>query len=166
MRLVICCLCVLVFSAIGCGDDNSSGKVESLSDKSDPTSDRRYSIRMRQYKIQGKTLYNKECAQCHQEDGSGFAQLYPPLKDSDYLQEDVQRAFCIIRNGLSEEIEVNGKTYRQAMPAHTRLTNLEIAEIMTYVYSEWGTEEQQKLYPVKEVSRILEDCQLPAVEKN
>ncbi|MGB3180059.1 MAG: cytochrome c [Cyclobacteriaceae bacterium] len=150
---------VLAILAVSCGNEKESGQVESLSDKKDPVEERRNSIRMQQYSIKGKTLYMQECAQCHQEDGTGFAQLYPPLKDSDYLQEDVERAFCIIRNGLSEEIEVNGKTYRQAMPAHDRLTDLEIAEIMTFVYSEWGMEEQQRLYPVKEVTDLLKKCQ-------
>lgn len=148
----------LLLSVWACSDSKESGQVESLSEENDPAQGRRNTIRMRQYKIQGKTLYNSECAQCHQEDGSGFAQLYPPLKGADYLQESPERTICLIQNGLKGEIEVNGKTYTQAMPAHDRLTDLEIAEIVTYVYSEWGTKEQQRLYPVKEVTRVLQNC--------
>ncbi|MFA0963086.1 cytochrome c [Roseivirga sp. BDSF3-8] len=151
-------IAIAVLIMTSCGDNRESGQVENLNGAEDPAEQRRTTIRMRQYKIQGKTLYNTECAQCHQEDGSGFAQLYPPLKDSDYLQESPGRTICLIKNGLSGEITVNGKTYSQAMPAHDLLTDLEIAEIMTYLYTEWGTPDQQRLYPVKEVTSVLQNC--------
>jgi cytochrome c551 len=63
---------------------------------------------------------------------------------------------CLIRNGKSGELVVNGKTYIQAMPGIPTLTDLEIAEISTYIYNTWS--HQRGLVDVKEVSAILSTC--------
>ena len=79
-----------------------------------------------QYAIEGKTLYENYCANCHQKDGKGLGKLIPPLFESDYMNED---------------IGVNGQVYNENMPANGQLTNMEIARIMTYIYNIWGNEE-------------------------
>lgn len=94
-----------------------------------------------QYAIEGKNLYEAYCANCHQKDGTGLGKLIPPLNPSDYMVEDVGRTARIIKYGQSGEIIVNGQVYNQAMPANPRLTNLEIARIMTYIYNIWGNKE-------------------------
>src|SRR5690606_41839566 len=43
-----------------------------------------------------------------------------------------------IRNGISGPITVNGIEFVQPMPGIPTLTDLEIAEIMTYIYNTWG----------------------------
>ncbi|WP_332367671.1 hypothetical protein [Spirosoma telluris] len=53
-------------------------------------------------------------------------------------------------------IVVNGKPYNRPMPAHPQLSDLEIAEVITYIYNEWGNE--AKLTDVKSVKPILEGC--------
>lgn len=70
-------------------------------------------------------------------DGSGLANAFPPLAESDYLNADVNRAIDIVLNGLSGEIVVNGKTYNSNMPAQV-LSDDEIANVLTYVYNQWG----------------------------
>lgn len=94
-----------------------------------------------QYAIEGKILYENYCANCHQNDGTGLGKLIPPLKGSDYLKEDIGRTVSIIKNGLKGEILVNGQVYNQPMPANSHLTNMEIAQITTYIYNIWGNEE-------------------------
>ncbi|WP_291778459.1 cytochrome c [Cecembia sp.] len=94
-----------------------------------------------QYAIEGKNLYEAYCANCHQKDGTGLGKLIPPLNPSDYMVEDIGRTARIIKYGQSGEIIVNGQVYNQAMPANPRLTNLEIARIMTYIYNIWGNKE-------------------------
>ncbi len=48
---------------------------------------------------------------------------------------------------------VNGKKYNQPMPANNQLTNLDIAEVVTYIYNEWNGE--TKITEVKEVEKVL-----------
>lgn len=46
-----------------------------------------------------------------------------------------------MRNGLEGEVLVNGQVYNQPMPGNTELTPLELAQISTYLYNIWGTNE-------------------------
>ncbi|MEL6537329.1 MAG: cytochrome c [Bacteroidota bacterium] len=112
--------------------------------------------RQRQYFIQGKSLYATYCQNCHQADGSGLAALYPPLKNSDYLPGHQAEVACGIKHGMMGPLTVNGTEYNQMMVGLGNLTNLEIAEIMTYVYTEFGGEEV--LIDVKTVDKYINDC--------
>lgn len=94
-----------------------------------------------QYAIEGKILYENLCANCHQKDGSGLGKLIPPLFESDYMLEDIGRTARIIKFGQEGEIIVNGQIYNQPMPANPRLTDMEIAQIITYLYNIWGNKE-------------------------
>jgi len=108
------------------------------------------------YFRQGELLYTKHCSNCHQADGSGLGRLYPPLKQSDYMNENFEQVLCLMRNGIRGELTVNGVQYNQAMPGVPTLTDLEIAEIATYIYNAWGNE--YGLIDVKEAERILNTC--------
>jgi cytochrome c551 len=120
--------------------------------------DGRTKIRMRQYMVQGKILYQMHCQNCHGEDGLGLGKLIPPLAKSDYLISDIARGMCIIKNGQEGKIQVNGIEYEQLMPPLNNITPLEIAEIITFVSNSWGNKTQ--LWDVKEAERVLSDCQL------
>lgn len=120
-----------------------------------PQLDRRTQIRLNQYKIEGAKIYVAHCVNCHQVDGKGLGSLYPPLAGSDYLLTDLPRAACVIKNGQSGEVTVNGITYNQAMPQF-KLTNLEIAEVLTFIGNSWGN--QAGLTPVKDVEKWLKAC--------
>ncbi|MBT3873121.1 MAG: cytochrome c, partial [Flavobacteriaceae bacterium] len=99
----------------------------------------------------GKSLYNKTCFACHQANGEGIPNAFPPLANSDYLNADVKRAISIIVNGKSGEIEVNGKTYNSVMTKQT-LTDTEVADVLTYVYNTWGNNKTNvKVSTVQEV---------------
>ena len=109
-------------------------------------------IKLEQYYIGGKVIYEQNCANCHQKDGKGLQNLYPPLAGSDFLQNKT-RVIQTIKNGLTGEIKVNGKIYNQPMPANSHLQNLDIAEVVTYIYYEWAKE--QKITTVEEVEKAL-----------
>lgn len=113
-------------------------------------------VKLEQYLVEGQQLYLQYCSACHQREGQGLAQLYPPLSNADYLDDNVEGVVCIVKNGLQGPIVVNGVEYNQAMPANPTLTPLEIAEIVTYVYNSWGRE--HGLVPVTEVEKILKTC--------
>jgi mono/diheme cytochrome c family protein len=111
-------------------------------------------IKHEQYVAEGFTLFQTHCANCHQRDGKGLENLYPALS-TDYLKDKAQ-VICWIKNGVHQPMTVNGKIYNRAMPANPDLKELEIAEIMTYVYATWGKETE--ITTVKTVQTALEKC--------
>jgi cytochrome c551 len=113
-------------------------------------------VKRKQYYIDGQVLYKTHCANCHQENGQGLAGLYPPIMGSDYLKKNKESILCSMRNGLQDTIVVNGKTYHQPMPANTQLQALDVAEIATYIYNEWGNE--KVITDVKSVQKVLNEC--------
>lgn len=118
--------------------------------------DERTRLRLRQYMSEGVQLYKQYCSNCHQMEGTGLAQLIPPLAGSDYLLTDMKRAACIIKNGQSGKITVNGVEYDGVMPP-LGLKDLEVAEILTYIANSWGN--KQGLVDVKEVEAYLKECE-------
>ena len=113
-------------------------------------------VKRKQYYIDSQVLYKTHCANCHQENGQGLAGLYPPIMGSDYLTKNKESVLCSMRNGLKDTIVVNGKSYHQPMPANTQLQALDVAEIATYIYNEWGNE--KVITDVKTVGKVLEGC--------
>jgi len=85
----------------------------------------------------GKAVYAKTCVACHQATGAGIPGAFPPLAKSDYLNADVNRAIKQVIKGSKGPITVNGKKYSTPMPAQP-LNDQEIADVLTYVYSNWG----------------------------
>ncbi len=134
--------------ACSSGSKEKSGELSAMSSRD--------KIRLRQYQVQGTQVYATYCISCHQKDGKGLASLYPPLAGSDYLMENLPRAACIIKNGQSKEIVVNGVTYNQMMPAHP-ITHLEIAEVLTFIGNTWGNE--AGLIGVKDVDKWVKACE-------
>lgn len=112
-------------------------------------------IKRQKYFTEGLRLYQTNCANCHQKDGAGLAALYPPLAGSDYLVNK-NTVICLIRNGQRGPIVVNGKAYNRVMPAQLQLSDLEVAELTTYLYNKWGKE--TTISGVKEVSKVLAGC--------
>ena len=85
----------------------------------------------------GKQLYTNTCFACHQANGEGIANAFPPLAKSDYLNADVNRAIDIVLHGKTGEITVNGVQYNSVMTKQT-LSDSEVADVLTYVYNSWG----------------------------
>lgn len=85
----------------------------------------------------GRRVYSQTCHACHQPDGNGVPGSFPPLAGSDFLNTSPQIAISIVLNGLTGEIVVNGEKYNAVMPA-LKLSDDDIANVLTYVYSQWG----------------------------
>ncbi|RUA34162.1 MAG: nitrite reductase, copper-containing [Bacteroidetes bacterium] len=85
----------------------------------------------------GKQIYMQTCFACHQAEGQGIPNAFPPLAKSDYLNADVNRAIGIVLNGKTGEITVNGQKYNSVM-TRQMLSSEEIANVLTYVYNSWG----------------------------
>lgn len=85
----------------------------------------------------GKELYGRTCFACHQSEGQGVPNAFPPLAKSNFLNENPDRAISAVLNGLSGEITVNGKKFNNVMTSQN-LTDEEVADVLTYVFSSWG----------------------------
>jgi len=114
-------------------------------------------IRYEQYFVEGQQLYNQHCSNCHQANGEGVGKLFPPIKSSDFMEKNFDQVICLMRNGISGEIVVNGMQYNQPMPGVSELTALEIAEIATYIYNSW--DHNRGYIDVKSVNKVLQACE-------
>ena len=78
---------------------------------------------------------------CHQAQGQGVANQYPPLAGSRWVIGEAEVTRRILLHGLQGPIEVLGKTYNGNMPAFARqLSDEQIAAVITYIRQAWGNE--------------------------
>lgn len=119
------------------------------------TGNRSEKLKFTQYFNKGEQLYATHCSNCHQKDGSGLGQLYPPIKNSDYMKNR-QDVVCLIKFGKKGPMIVNGQEFNQEMRGIPALSNLEIAEITTYIYNAWSTNEE--IIDVRDVSVMIDSC--------
>lgn len=105
---------------------------------------------------QGKNLYVTHCESCHMADGTGLGGNIPPLAQADYLEQQQDQLACIIRHGMEGAIEVNGKTYTEAMPGVETLSEFQIANIINYINHAWGND--YGFVKVEDIRAELENC--------
>jgi cytochrome c551 len=110
----------------------------------------------KQYFAQGQVLYEKNCSNCHQKNGTGLGLLYPPLASSDYLEKNFNLSLCLMKYGIKGELTVNGKNFNKPMPGVPSLTELELAEIATYLGNAWGR--QMGIVEITQVNAALTQC--------
>jgi len=88
--------------------------------------------------VDGASVYNANCASCHQANGQGIASAFPPLDGSRWVIADKAIPVQILLWGVSGPMEVKGQTYNGVMPAMSHLNNAEIAAVLTYIRSNWS----------------------------
>jgi len=84
----------------------------------------------------GKVVYTQNCQACHQAEGQGIPNSFPPLASSDYLNADISRSIGVVVNGLEGPIKVNGESYNSLMPK-LNLSDEQVANVMTYILNNW-----------------------------
>jgi len=90
----------------------------------------------------GAKIYNTYCTNCHQQNGKGDGNMFPPLSGSEwvtggkFMEKDV--AIGVMLKGVSGPIKVSGIPYNSAMPPHDFLSDKEIASVLTYVRNNFG----------------------------
>jgi nitrite reductase (NO-forming) len=84
----------------------------------------------------GEIVYKRVCLVCHQANGQGIPNTFPPLAKSDYLA-DRSKAIHQVLKGSNGPLTVNGNTFNNVMPP-PMLSDDEVAEVLTYVYASWG----------------------------
>lgn len=86
--------------------------------------------------VLGRRTYNL-CTQCHQENGLGLPGTYPPLAGSEIVLGDPPTLARILLHGLHGDLRVAGMTYNGLMPAWDRLSDVQIAAVLTYIRATW-----------------------------
>lgn len=87
----------------------------------------------------GKRVFTSICATCHQPNGMGVPGQFPPLAGSEWAQGDEERIIRIVLQGLSGPITVEGHEFNNVMaPLGAVLKDEQIANVLSYVRSEWG----------------------------
>lgn len=88
-------------------------------------------------KSPGQSIYEQNCLTCHQSNGSGVPNLNPPLRGTDWVLGDKTRLINVVLKGLQGQ-EIEGDMYDNAMPAHDFLKDDQIADVLTYIRSNFG----------------------------
>ncbi len=108
------------------------------------------------YYTTGQTVYQQRCQNCHGANGEGLGQLYPPLTDTAYLKKNKSSLACVFRHGISDSITINGKEFKASMPGNHHLSDIEIAQVVTYVTNSFGN--KQGLYDARASGVDLKEC--------
>ncbi|MCJ8209611.1 PQQ-dependent sugar dehydrogenase [Mucilaginibacter sp. RS28] len=83
-------------------------------------------------------IYSTYCVSCHQRDGKGDGNRFPPLAQSEWVYDKFRLVYVIL-NGLKGQVTVKGLPYNEIMPAHgSFLSDEQVAEVATYVKSNFG----------------------------
>lgn len=83
-------------------------------------------------------LYDRHCGACHGTDGQGMGR-FPPLAGSEWVTGGEETLILIVLHGMEGPIEVAGEEYDDVMPPlGGRLSDEEIASILTYLRSSFG----------------------------
>lgn len=92
----------------------------------------------------GRQVYNTYCSACHQPNGRGVPNQFPPLAGSDWvLTEGPNRIIRIVLHGLQGPITVNGVEYNNVMlPWRDQLSDEDIAAVVTFIRGnkDWGND--------------------------
>ncbi len=107
----------------------------------------------------GESRFTGTCSVCHQADGTGLPNVFPPLARSDFLMADKQRAIGIVLNGLTGKVAVNGNVFNSVMPPMSQLNDDELANILTFVRNSWGN--KGDAVSAEEVRQIRASTQRP-----
>ena len=87
----------------------------------------------------GKIVYLQRCMVCHQADGGGVPKLNAPLDASTAVNgSDISKLVKYIVKGLNDRIEIDGEYYANAMPAADDLKDQQIADVLTFIRSNWS----------------------------
>lgn len=86
----------------------------------------------------GKAVFTANCVACHQATGKGLPGVFPPLDGSEWVLGEPHVLANILLHGINGEMTVAGVSYKGAMPAFKRLSDLELAAVASYVRGEWS----------------------------
>ncbi len=78
------------------------------------------------------------CQTCHQAEGQGVPNAFPPLAGSEIATGPAEVPIAIVLHGLQGPLTVHGATYNGVMAAWGQFSDDDIAATLTYVRASWG----------------------------
>jgi mono/diheme cytochrome c family protein len=118
-----------------------------------PEMDQKTRVRFNQYYRDGRLLYLNYCASCHMDNGEGLRNVIPSLANSSLIRDSLETIPCQIKYGSMEHANAPSGP---KMTGFRSLSDLEVAEITTYITSSWGN--RKGLMEVKETNELLQNC--------
>ena len=88
----------------------------------------------------GARLYQLYCSICHMADGKGDGTRFPPIDASEWVSGEKQTLIRLVLNGQQGPITVKGQEFLGVMPGFDYLSNEQIAQILTYVRSNFDND--------------------------
>ena len=85
--------------------------------------------------LRGKLVYAQHCLACHQADGSGVPNMNPPLIRTKWVMGSKTVLIHQVLKGSSGKVEIDGDRFHNTMPPIPTLSDQEIADVLTYVRS-------------------------------
>lgn len=92
-------------------------------------------------KDRGAIVYKQFCLPCHQADGNGVPMANPSLVRTSYVTGEKGKLITWVLKGTGARKEpIDGKTYPNNMAPMIFLTDLQIADVLTYIRSSFGNQ--------------------------
>lgn len=87
----------------------------------------------------GKAIYEDDCSACHQSDGKGVPQMFPPLAhNTNAQQQNPTSVIHVVLDG-ARTAPTDEKPTPSSMPAFDwKLTDQQVAAVANYVRNNWG----------------------------
>jgi cytochrome c oxidase cbb3-type subunit 2 len=110
----------------------------------------------------GKSLYESNCAACHQVNGEGLKGAFPSLKGSKVVNDDNLELYVdIIMNGYDARPEFG---VMAGVGTNMNFTEIEVTAIINYERSSWGNT-GKKVTP-EEIKKIMDFVKIKASASN
>ncbi|MGE5517474.1 MAG: c-type cytochrome [Bacteroidota bacterium] len=96
-------------------------------------------LRQGDHSKRGAVTYAEYCQGCHRADGNGAPAIFPALAgNSSVLPEDSASLIRVVLAGGRMPVTADGPYRAFAMPGFTRLSDGEVADVLTFIRSSWG----------------------------
>jgi mono/diheme cytochrome c family protein len=86
----------------------------------------------------GQQLYGRHCLSCHQADGGGVPNMQPAIAGGSWVQGDARALALFVMTGGFGSAERKESPVDNVMPAFRQLSDVELAQILTYIRAKFG----------------------------
>ena len=133
--------CLIFVCSIQLAHSTNSFQLHPPQEVVELTEEEKEAVRFERKMQSGKKTFALRCASCHQPNGLGIANQYPPLAGSEWVTANPELITKIILKGLKGEIVVKGEKYGTSAAVNmvaVDINDREIANVSTYVRNAWG----------------------------